>query len=295
MHLGLARTALLGWLRARSVGGTFVLRIEDLDGPRVVPGASEQLLRDLQYLGLDWDEGPDVGGAFGPYIQSQRGDRYRDALADLRARGRVYPCSCTRRELALASAPHGPTEFGPAYPGLCRNGARHPDAPTSLRFRCPDQLPMFLDGLLGEVAPLAQGDFVVLRADGQVSYQLAVVLDDIAMEISEVLRGDDLAGCTAWQIALYEVLGATAPNYVHVPLLRGPDGKRLAKRSGARSIAELRDAGVSAERIISALAASVGLLELGARRGAAELLADFSLARIRETPIDWERALGPSR
>ncbi|MDB4989949.1 MAG: glutamyl-Q-tRNA synthetase [Myxococcaceae bacterium] len=295
MHLGLARTALLGWLRARSLGGAFVLRIEDIDGPRAVPGSTAQLLDDLRFLGLDWDEGPDLGGPFAPYVQSERIESYLAAIQTLRARGRIYPCSCTRRELAVASAPHGPSEFGLAYPGSCRDGPLHPEGALSLRFRTPDPLATFWDGLLGSVAPVAAGDFVVQRADGTISYQLAVVLDDIAMQISEVMRGDDLAGCTGWQLALYEALGAEAPAFVHVPLMRDSDGKRLAKRHGSQSIAELRALGVDAITIISTLAASVGLVELGTRVCAAELVESFSLARICERPIDWKSALSTTR
>lgn len=289
LHLGLARTALLGWLRARERGGAFVLRCEDLDGPRVVAGASERLLEDLRFLGLDWDEGPDVGGAFGPYVQSERLERYRDALAELRARGLVYPCSCSRKDVAIASAPHGPSDFGAVYSGRCRAGAARADG-CALRFRVPDKLPWFEDALLGRCAPLARGDFVLQRADGAFSYQLAVVLDDIAMRISEVVRGEDLAGCTGWQLALYDALGAPAPAFAHVPLLLGADGKRLAKRAGARPVAALREAGIRAETIVGALAASAGLVPPGTVVSARELVDGFVLTRVVETPLDFEQA-----
>lgn len=291
LHLGLARTALLGWLRARSLGGVFVLRIEDLDAPRTVVGAAERLLEDLRFLGLDWDEGPDVGGPHAPYLQSQRHGHYAAALAQLRSRGRLYACSCSRKDIAIASAPHGASEFGPRYPGHCRERPRKPDATTVLRFRCPDELPRFSDACAGEVEATAQGDFVVQRADGTISYQLAVVVDDIAMNISEVLRGADLAGCTGWQIALFEALGAPVPRFAHVPLLLGPDGKRLAKREGAKPVAALRDAGIAAERVIGALAASVGLVPPGTRVRAAELVRDFALERVVETPVDFAALL----
>jgi len=291
MHLGLARTALLGWLRARSLGGSFVLRSEDLDAPRVVPGAEARLLADLHWLGLDWDEGPDVGGPHTPYVQSLRLSHYQNALASLHAEGRIYPCSCTRKELAIASAPHGPSDFGATYPGTCRAGPRRGQAALCSRFLTPDVLPEFVDALLGEVAPSAQGDFVVQRADGTFSYQLAVVVDDIAMQISEVVRGADLAGCTGWQLALYRALGAFPPTFVHVPVLLAADGKRLAKRDGALSIAELRARGVEAPTIVGALAESVGLVQPGTRREPGELVADFALERLRERPVDWLSAL----
>ena len=268
-----------------------MLRVEDIDGPRVVPGATAALLEDLRDLGLDWDEGPDVGGAYGPYLQTERLARYSEALSVLRARGLVYPCTCSRRDIAIASAPHGAAEFGPVYPGTCRAGPSRSDAPQALRLRVPDVLPRVHDGLLGEVTPGALGDFVVQRADGTFSYQLAVVVDDIAMRISEVLRGADLAGCTGWQAALYEALGARVPRFVHVPLLLGADGKRLAKRDGAQSVRALRAQGVSAPALVGALAASCGLVSEGATCTPAELLSTFALSRIRETPIDWAALL----
>ncbi len=279
LHLGLARTALLGYLRARSEGGAFILRIEDIDAPRVVPGASEMLLEDLRWLGLEWDEGPDVGGPTGPYVQSQRQRHYESALERLQDAHRLFRCSCSRKEI-VSSAPHGPSEFGPPYPGTCRAGPLRPQAPCALRFRVDAPLPEFIDGLLGAVQPEAHGDFVLRRADGLISYQLAVVVDDIAMGITEVLRGADLAGCTAWQLALYEALGARAPAFVHVPLLLGPDGKRLAKRSGAGSVADYRARGVRPEALIGWLAASSGLVPAGTEVRPQELLAGFDLAQL---------------
>jgi glutamyl-tRNA synthetase len=288
LHLGLARTALLSFLRARSEGGAFVLRIEDIDTPRVVPGSAAQILEELRFLGLTWDEGPDLGGAAGPYVQSERYGLYRAALAQLERQGLAYRCSCSRKEIALASAPHGPSEFGPPYPGTCRHAPSRPEGPFALRFRCPDPPPSFVDGLRGTcVAPEALGDFVLARADGMVSYQLAVVVDDIAMGITEVVRGEDLAGCTGQQLALYAALGAAPPAFVHVPLMRGADGKRLAKRDRATSLAELRAHGTSAETIVGHLAYGVGLAASPAPITAASLVPGFSFARVRE------RAAGP--
>jgi glutamyl-tRNA synthetase len=260
-----------------------VLRSEDIDGPRVVPESLTQLMDALRFLGLDWDEGPDVGGPHAPYEQSQRYDRYLAALAQLRDAGRIYGCKCSRKDLAIASAPHG--EFGPIYPGTCR--ASELPGELAKRFAVDDPLPGFVDGLLGEVPASAQGDFVVQRADGTVSYQLAVVVDDIAMGITEVVRGADLAGCTGWQLSLYRALGAEPPAFVHAPLLLGNDGKRLAKRDQARSVDELRARGVGAERIVGALAASLGLVTPGEQLTARELLPDFTLARIAEQPFDF--------
>jgi glutamyl-tRNA synthetase len=280
LHLGLARTALLGYLRARAEGGRYVLRMEDLDTPRVVPGAAAEIMEELRFLGIEWDEGPDCGGAFGPYTQSERLARYEAAVTRLEQRGWVYPCTCSRKEIALASAPHGPAEFGPPYPGTCRHGPRR-EGPAALRFRVPEPLPAFQDAVRGErIEALAQGDFVVRRADGQYSYQLAVVVDDIEMQISEVLRGQDLAGCTGWQLALYDALGAPRPSFAHVPLLLDVDGRRLSKRDHATSVGALRAAGQSAAQIVGWLAASVGLVPAGAQVLPTELVADFSLARL---------------
>lgn len=280
LHLGLARTALLGFLRARSQGGRFVIRVEDLDGPRTVAGAAEEILADLRFLGIAWDEGPDCGGPFGPYTQSQRFQLYEAAISRLSERGLIYRCTCSRKEIALASAPHGPAEFGAPYPGTCRAGSQR-SGPAALRFRVPDPLPSFIDRVSGEcVAPVAQGDFVVKRADGQYSYQLAVVVDDIAMQISEVLRGQDLAGCTGWQLALYDALEAPRPAFAHVPLLLDAEGKRLAKRDQAGSVRGLREAGQSAEQIVGELAASVGLVDAGVHVRPDELVQGFALERL---------------
>jgi glutamyl-tRNA synthetase len=259
VHLGTARTALVAWLRARSMGGAFVMRMEDLDGPRVRPGVAEAMLDDLRWLGLDWDEGPDVGGPFGPYVQSQRLSRYRDALESLQARGLVYPCTCTRRELAeAASAPHGEE---PVYPGTCRDGPTHPERPASLRFRFERGEP-FVDELLGiRDDGIASGDFVVARSDGVIAYQLAVVVDDLEMRIGEVVRGVDLLPSVPRQLALFRALGAEPPHWLHVPLVLGDDGERLAKRHGAIAIRDLRERGQSAAAIVGRLAKSLGLAD----------------------------------
>jgi len=291
LHLGLARTALLGWLRARAQGGVFLLRIEDLDTARVVEGAAEALLEDLRWLGLDWDEGPDVGGPCGPYVQSQRRESYAAAVRRLEANARVYPCSCTRKEIAIASAPHGPAEYGAVYPGTCRGGPRRPRASLALRFRMPDRAPQWRDAIEPAVPPpMACGDFVIRRADGLHSYQLAVVVDDAAMGVSEVLRGDDLRGCTAWQLALYDALGLARPDFCHVPLVHGPDGARLAKRHGAVAVADYRAAGVAAEDLVGWLAASCGLIEPGTSCSPRALIEGFDLSRVARGPTQLRGA-----
>ncbi|GAB4116036.1 MAG: tRNA glutamyl-Q(34) synthetase GluQRS [Sandaracinaceae bacterium] len=284
IHLGTARTALVAWLAARAAHGALVLRIEDLDTPRVRPGALEQMLEDLRWLGLDWDEGPDVGGSFGPYLQSQRIARYDAAIAALDAGGHLFRCTCSRKEIeTLASAPHG--EDGPVYPGTCRHAPSHPERAPSLRFRL-ERTEGFVDAVRGPIAAgLGVGDFVVRRADGVYAYQLAVVVDDLAMGITEVVRGDDLSSSTPRQIALIRALGGTPPRYAHVPLVLGPDGQRLAKRHGKVTVAEHREAGGSAESLIGTLACSLGLRDDPRPVAAAELVEGFSLDRIAKEPV----------
>ena len=283
LHLGSARTALVAWLRARQASGSFVIRVEDLDGPRVVSGADEAIRRDLRWLGLDWDEGPDVGGPYAPYVQSARTAEYAAAVRALREAALVYPCTCTRREIAaIASAPHGLDEEGPRYPGTCRDGPRPPERAASWRFRMPEPAPGFRDLLAGDVAPgaLGGGDFVVARSDGAYSYQLAVVVDDLAMQISEVVRGDDLLSSVPRQIALARALGGEPPAWLHVPLVLAVDGQRLGKRHGSASLASLRERGVEANVIVGMLAATLGLGETGTPITPAALIARFDLARL---------------
>jgi glutamyl-tRNA synthetase len=281
-HLGTARTALLGWLRARREGGAFILRMEDLDAPRTVAGAAEAMLDDLRWLGLDWDEGPDVGGPHGPYVQSQRLDRYAEAVDRLTRTGHTYPCTCSRKEIAeIASAPHG--EGAPVYPGTCRAGPSHPDREPALRFRMPEPPPSFVDLVQGpSPSGLGRGDFVIVRKDGVFAYQLACAVDDAQMRITEVLRGDDLLASTPRQVAILRGLGGNEPpRYVHVPLVLGADGERLAKRHGAITLADLRERGWSAERVVGHLAHGAGLTDSDRPVEASALVERFEIARIR--------------
>jgi glutamyl-tRNA synthetase len=283
LHLGVARTSLVAWLRARKLGGTLVLRIEDIDGPRVVKGSAESLMSDLRWLGLDWDEGPDVGGAYGPYTQSERIESYAAAIARLQSTTAIYPCTCSRKDiLELASAPHG--DLGALYPGTCRNGVTRQDRPPALRLKVDAPAPSFTDALHGPQPARDVDDFVLQRGDGVYAYQLAVVVDDIAMAITEVVRGDDLLSSTPRQLALYRALGAEAPGFLHVPLMLAPDGRRLSKRDHAPSIAEYRAAGVSREKIIGLLASTLGLVSHGSQVSARDLIDVFEVSALPREP-----------
>lgn len=303
LHLGNARTALLAWLHMRIEGGAFVMRMEDIDKPRSRPELAVQILDDLRWIGLDWDEGPDLGGPYAPYTQSEREELYENALRQLKQSGRLYPCYCSRAELmAVASAPHGLTSEGPVYPGTCRSltatdqAERAQRKSPSYRFAIPaDHGFAFIDGIAGpqQAPPGAGGDFIVKRADGMYGYQLAVVVDDAAMGITDVLRGADLLDSTPRQLALYEALGLPAPRFAHVPLLLGEAGERLAKRAGsAATLAGLRAAGAAPERVVGALAYLSGLLDRCEPVTARELLAagSFSLARIPREPALLDEA-----
>ncbi len=295
LHLGNLRTALLAWLFARHAGGAFTLRMEDLDHPRLRSGAAEQQLADLRWLGLDWDEGPDVGGALGPYVQSAREALYEAALGRLRDRELVYPCYCTRADLArIASAPHGGDDLAP-YPGTCRAltalkkrqfeaSGRRP----AWRFRAPEGVFRFHDAIAGDVSQDVQatvGDFIVRRSDGVVAYQLAVVVDDALMGVTQVVRGADLLHSTPRQLALYDALGFSHPaEYAHVPLALDSLGDRMAKRDASAGLAGARQRGLRPEDVLAALAVSAGIWSPGEPATPAQLLLAFDPANVQREP-----------
>ena len=282
MHLGNAWTALLAWLDIRKIGGTMVLRMEDLDPDRSRPEYAAGLIEDLHWLGLDWDEGPDVGGPCPPYSQSGRSELYQAAFDKLTQAGLVYPCFCSRAELrSAASAPHAGDGEVP-YPGRCERlnsqvaaKFRTQGRKAAFRLRVSDEVAEFTDAVYGpQRQTLRQvcGDFVIRRSDGVFAYQLAVVVDDATMRIDRVLRGADLLASTPRQIYLWHLFGLQPPAFLHVPLLSGEDGTRLSKRHGSLSIAALRDAGVPAEKIIGRLAAWAGLIDRAEPLRARELI-----------------------
>ena len=248
LHIGHARTFWTAQQRTRDRNGTLVLREEDIDVARCRPEFSHAMIEDLKWLGFNWDEGPDIGGAFPPYRQSQRTPLYRAALDRLIASGHVYACTCSRKDIQQAArAPHA-ADDELLYPGTCRGQQPPPGTRLfSWRFRIPDgETVAFTDGGFGPqrfIAGKDFGDFVVWRPDGVPSYQLAVVVDDAAMQITEVVRGADLLLSTARQILLYRALEKSAPEFFHCPLVTDERGQRVAKRSDSLSIRKLREAG----------------------------------------------------
>lgn len=292
IHLGNILCCLLAWLSVRQQAGRMVLRIEDLDTARCPQRYARQMMEDLHWLGLDWDEGPEIGGSNGPYFQSQRTDRYQAALERLEAQGLVYPCFCTRAELHAASAPH--REDGQViYPGTCRNLSAAQVAERSLRrapafrLRVPEEEIGFTDGHLGTVREnLARtcGDFLLRRSDGMFAYQLAVVVDDAAMGIREVVRGADLLDSTPRQLYLYRLLDLTPPSFCHVPLLLAPDGRRLSKRDADAGL-EVLQGRMSAQAVLGKLAYLAGFHPSAEPASAWELLAEFDWDKVPRTDI----------
>jgi glutamyl-tRNA synthetase len=315
LHLGGAWAALGSWAWARAARGTFVVRVEDIDSPRVVPGAEGRIRDDLAWLGLEADEGPDhvvpgqlaatntpVTCASSPYRQSLRGAFYEEALAELSRQNRIYPCDCSRGDIALvASAPHAGEEL--VYPGTCseKDPKRGLKREPALRFRIlPEDEILVSDLVQGELDPrlLQQaGDFVLRRGDAVFAYHLAVAVDDLAMRISHVVRGVDLLASTPRQLLLMGVLstgalawapkGGALPRYAHVPMVVGPDGARLAKRTRGATVREIRERGVPPEILLGQLAHGLGLVQTAGPVAAEDLARRLRGQEIRFRNKPW--------
>jgi glutamyl-tRNA synthetase len=261
LHIGGARTALFNYLYARHEAGTFVLRIEDTDQAREVEGSADAMMEGLRSLGLQWDEGPDVGGPYGPYRQSLRQTRYQEALDELRARDLVYPCFCTPDELQTIRKAQQHAGRPPRYPGTCRHLSAgdiktREGRPFVLRFRLPEQGATVVDDLIRGPVRFEHAvldDFVVRKSDGMPVYNFAVVVDDHEMAITHVIRGEEHLSNTPKQILLFQALGFDLPAFAHVPMILAPDRSKLSKRHGATSVAEYRALGILPEALVNYL------------------------------------------
>ena len=289
LHLGNVRTFMIAWLRARQAAGRLILRIEDLDHPRHKPGAEAQAITDLRWLGFDWDE---------EFVQSERRGLYAAALARLRAQGLAYPCACSRRDVETAqSAPHAGDQLH--YPGTCRGrfvswaeAASAAGRTPCWRFRTPEGARVaFEDGFAGRYemdVAATLGDFPLARDEDGGGYAIAVTVDDASMGVTEVVRGDDLLPATPQQLLLYRALGLTPPSFFHVPLVVGPDGRRLAKRHGDTRIASFRAAGMRPEAVIGFLAHASGILPDKKPIGLKSLIGLFDPVRLPRGPLVFQ-------
>lgn len=310
LHIGGARTAIYNWAFARANGGTFILRIDDTDPTRSTDENTQIILRAMRWLGLDWDEGPEVGGNFDPYSQTERLDLYREAAERLLAEGRAYPCFCTPEQLAAdreaAQARRDPFQ---GYQRRCRDldpaeVKRRMDAgePYTLRIKVPlDRGDVVIhDAVHGDVVFDAKelDDFVIFRSDGTPTYNFATVVDDALMGITHVIRGDDHLSNTPRQVMVYEALGAPVPTFAHISMILGSDGKKLSKRHGATSVEEYRDAGYLSDAFVNYLALLGWSLDGETTVIPRDVLASqFSLERISKNPatfdpkkLDWMNA-----
>lgn len=288
MHLGNLFSCLLAWLSARSRGGRVILRMENLDTQRTSVEYAEQLMRDLDFLGLSWDEGP--------YWQSERGGYYQECLDKLAAQGLVYPCFCSRAELHAADAPHA-SDGDYIYQGRCR-GLSEAEIAEKSRERAP-AMRLRVSGTVGfrdlhygwqeQDLPRDCGDFLLRRSDGVFAYQLAVVADDGAMGVTQVVRGRDLLSSTPRQLYLYRLLGLPEPEFAHIPMLLADDGRRLSKRDADMGLESLKER-FSAEEIVGRLAWLAGLTDRPEAASPRELAAGFSWDRVRKEDVKLDRS-----
>ena len=298
LHLGNLACSLLAWLSAKSQGGSIVLRIEDLDAARCPRIYADQLEEDLRWLGLVWDEGGSDGGPHGPYYQSECAGIYTESYRKLEEMGLVYPCFCSRAQLHAASAPHT-SDGNVVYPGTCRNltpaqiAEKSRTKAPAWRIKVPDEEIAFTDLCMGEHREnllTGCGDFYLRRADGVFAYQLAVVVDDARMGVTQVVRGSDLLSSTARQIYLYRLLGLTPPSFAHCPLLLDAQGRRLSKRDGDQSLEHLRGR-YTAPESIGKLAYLYGLQDRPEPRTPESLLPDFDWAKVPKQDVYLEEGL----
>ncbi len=288
LHIGGARTALFNWLWARSQGGKFILRIEDTDQERSSLESVRAIMDAMRWLGLDWDEGPEAGGDYGPYFQSDRKVRYREAVEELIGKGKAYRCFCTQEELdaqrEALKAKDPKAQF--VYPGTCRNRTDQPDLPHVVRFKSPTSgATSFNDLVFGTISTPndTQQDFVILRRNGLPLYNLGAVVDDHDMEITLVARGRDHIGNTPQQVLLYEAFGWEKPQFAHLPMMLSPKGEKLSKRHASVSVSEYRDQGYTAMGVLNYLVRfgwSFGDQEIFSRE---DLIAKFSWDRVNKS------------
>ena len=310
LHIGGARTAIYNWAFARANGGTFILRIDDTDPTRSTEENTQIILRAMRWLGLDWDEGPEVGGDFGPYAQTDRLDLYRKAAEKLLAEGKAYPCFCTPEQLeADREAARARKDPFQGYQRRCRNipvdearARMEAGEPYTLRIKVPEDRGdvVIEDAVHGTVTFAAKelDDFVIFRSDGTPTYNFATVVDDAAMGITHVIRGDDHLSNTPRQVIVYEALGAPVPVFAHISMILGADGKKLSKRHGATSVEEYRDAGYLSDAFVNYLALLGWSLDGETTVIPRDVLArEFSLERISKNPatfdpkkLDWINA-----
>ncbi len=301
LHIGGARTAIYNWAIARATGGTFILRIEDTDPERSTQENIDLIIRAMRWLGLDWDEGPEIGGDYGPYLQTKRFDTYTAALETLKERGNVYPCFCTSEELA---ARREAVQKGAApQPDPCRalsaeeaQARIDADEPHVWRLKVPEGRGTIVvhDVIHGdsEFDAALQDDMILVRSDGTPTYNFAVVCDDVNMKITHVIRGDDHLSNTPRQVLVYEALGYPVPTFAHLPMICGPDGKKLSKRHGAASVEEYRDMGYLPDALFNYLAllgwAPDGETTVFSREEMAE---KFTLERVSKKPssLDYDK------
>ncbi|RLC83882.1 MAG: glutamate--tRNA ligase, partial [Chloroflexi bacterium] len=259
-HIGNIRTVVFNWLFARQHHGKFILRIEDTDRSRYAPNAVKVIKDSLRWLGLDWDEGPDIGGPYGPYVQSQRLEFYREKAEELIEKGWAYRCNCTPERLERIRKEQRARVETPMYDGHCRElppDAISPDEPHVIRLKVPREGTTTVHDLLrGDITFENRliDDQILLKSDGFPTYHLAVVVDDHLMNITHIMRGDDWISSTPKRVLLYQALGWEPPVYAHVPLVLGPDGKKLSKRHGAVSIADFRKQGYLPDALFNFLA-----------------------------------------